>query len=188
MSRSPVTEASSPAPGMARTYVPGGTLMVSAPGRAFVSWTAARSVHAPASVDHAPSPGLASTASAVLSTVKLAAMAPLARPIKATEAMGSKSKRGLGIGCPPGARGRWVAGDRGARSPRPRALVSRPGVEIPQGFVQGSWPDPGGSSPNLPILKPGPCVVSPVRLDAALGQGYAMSCVVGNTHRPFVST
>src|SRR5438132_11256947 len=68
--------------------------MLSAPGRAFVSWTAARSVHRPARVAHAPSPGLASTASAVLSTVKLAAMAPLARPIKATEARASKSKLG----------------------------------------------------------------------------------------------
>src|SRR5438093_44862 len=71
--------------------------MLSAPGRAFASWTAARSVHCPASVAHAPSPGLASTASAVLSTVKLAAMVPLA--LKATEARASKSR--LGIGCPP---------------------------------------------------------------------------------------
>src|SRR5881396_2865085 len=165
MSRSPVTETSSPAPGMARTYVPGGTLMVSAPGRAFVSWTAARSVHAPASVAHAPSPGLASTASAVLLTVKLAAMVPLACPIKARETRASKSR--LGIGCPP---------------------VRRRLCLLPQGFVQGSSPDPGGSSPNLPILKPGPCEFTPVRLEAALGQGYAMSWVVTNSHRPFVST
>src|SRR5439155_877103 len=28
--------------------------------------------------------------------------------------------------------------------------------EAPQGFVQGSWPDPAGSSPNLPLLPPEP--------------------------------
>src|SRR5206468_11407820 len=77
---------------------------------------------------------------------------------------------------------------RGARPPRPRAVVSRPGGRPAQGFVQGSTPDPDGSSPNLPILKPGPCTVRPVVLEAALGQAYAMSCTVGNTQRPSVST
>ena len=46
---------------------------MSAPGRAFASSIAARSVHWPPEVAQRPSPGLASTASVVEFTVKLAA-------------------------------------------------------------------------------------------------------------------
>ena len=43
--------------------------MVSAPGRALASWTAARNVQLPALVRHVPLPGLESTLSVVLLTV-----------------------------------------------------------------------------------------------------------------------
>ena len=76
------------------------------------------------------------------------------------------------LGCRTTAAARWCPGS---------------GVDTPQGFVQGSSRDPAGSSPNLPILTRGPCEFSPVSLEAALGQGYAMSCVVTNCHRPFGS-
>ena len=48
-------------------------LMRSAPARALVSWIAARSVQAPVAEAHTPLPGATSTASAVLSTVNVAA-------------------------------------------------------------------------------------------------------------------
>jgi hypothetical protein len=64
-SRSPVAEASSLTPGIDSITVPAGRTTVSAPGEAFASWTAARSVHAPAAVAHAASPGWTSTTSAV---------------------------------------------------------------------------------------------------------------------------
>src|SRR5439155_2914315 len=170
MSRSPVAEASSPAPGMARTYVPRGTLMLSAPGRAFASWTAARSVHCPASVAHTPSPGLASTASAVLSTVKLAAMVPSARPIKAREARASKSR--LGIGCPPVRR--RSGNQRQPVLPRvlePKAAESRATavldhrsralVSPPSGIRAGQLARPRRIVAELPDLEAGPLRVQP---------------------------
>ena len=51
------------------------SITVSRPASAFASWIAARSVHVPAPVAQAPSPGVASTASAVVSTMKVAAHA-----------------------------------------------------------------------------------------------------------------
>src|SRR5712692_3087647 len=55
--------------------MPDGRMIVSGPGRALLSWTAARSEQVPAAVAQAPSPGLASTASSVVSTVNVAARA-----------------------------------------------------------------------------------------------------------------
>src|SRR2546425_290334 len=72
-SRSPVAAASSPCPAIVSTYVPAGTTIVSGPARAFASWIAARRVHELVAVAHLPSPGVASTASAVLLTVNVAA-------------------------------------------------------------------------------------------------------------------
>ena len=53
--------------------MPAGKVITSAPARALASWMAARSVQAPPAVAQTPLPGLASLASAVLSTVKPAA-------------------------------------------------------------------------------------------------------------------
>src|SRR5882724_11764594 len=53
-------------------------MMVSAPGRAFASWTAARRVHWPPALAQIPSPGEASTASIVLVTLNVAARARVA--------------------------------------------------------------------------------------------------------------
>ena len=72
-SRSPVAAASSSCPAIVSVYVPAGTLIVSDPARAFASWIAARSVHTAPAVAQTPSPGVASTASAVESTLKVAA-------------------------------------------------------------------------------------------------------------------
>src|ERR671914_2732272 len=55
--------------------MPPGSWISSAPGRAFASWIAARSVQAPATVLQTPSPTLASRASAVLLTVNRAGLA-----------------------------------------------------------------------------------------------------------------
>jgi hypothetical protein len=72
MSRSPVSDASSPDPGMPSVNVPTRpNVIVSSPGRAFASSTAARRVHCPAAVAHVPSPRLTSTASPKLSTWKV---------------------------------------------------------------------------------------------------------------------
>ena len=65
MSRSPVVASFWFSGGIPSAYVPGGTSMTSAPGSAFVSWIAARSVQSPATVAQAPSPTTASTASLV---------------------------------------------------------------------------------------------------------------------------
>src|SRR5262249_13730415 len=54
---------------------PAGSTTLAAPTRALASWMAARSVHAPSALAHTPSPGDASTASAVLLTVKRAVVA-----------------------------------------------------------------------------------------------------------------
>src|SRR3954468_20922112 len=64
-----------------RSYMPGGTLIESGPGRAFASMIAARRVHAPDGVEaQIPSPGLASGSSFVLFTVNPAAEAGLMGP------------------------------------------------------------------------------------------------------------
>ena len=76
MSRSPFASRFWFSGGISSLYVPAGSEIASAPERAFVSWIAARSVHAPAAVLHAPSPMFASTASTVLVTVKTAPSAP----------------------------------------------------------------------------------------------------------------
>ncbi len=73
MSRSPVMAASSLAPAMVRVKVPAIRVMVSSPARALASMIAARSVQAikpPA--EQMPSPGLMSTASVPVVTVKFA--------------------------------------------------------------------------------------------------------------------
>ncbi len=43
-------------------------------------------------------------------------------------------------------------------------------------------------APGSARLKDSYRAARPTRLDAAFAQGYAMSCVVTNTHMPFVST
>src|SRR5438128_12700157 len=96
----------------------------------------------------------------------------------------ARRNRGASQGEKSLSRGRPAAPDHRRRPLRCLA----PRGQSPQGLVQGSWPDPAGSSPKAPILKPGPWLLIPVMLEAALGQGYAMSCVVGNTHLPFGST
>ena len=83
---------------------------------------------------------------------------------------------------------RQFAGDPRCPTTAATPWCPAPGVEAAQGFVQGSSPDPGGSSPKLEILKPGPWLLIPVMLEAALGQGYAMSCAVGNTKLPSGAT
>src|SRR6185369_1063977 len=64
--------------------------MTSAPSCALASWTAARSVHVAAAVAQMPSPGVASTASVVLLTVKVSACA-------AATAMTALSNRATGV-------------------------------------------------------------------------------------------
>ena len=73
MSRSPVAAASSRIPAMVSVYVPAGRVIASAPARALASWMAARSVQKPEAAAQMPSPGETSTASAVLSTMKVLA-------------------------------------------------------------------------------------------------------------------
>ena len=72
MSRSPVVAWFSPLPSMVNVEVPAGRTITSGPTMLFASMIAARRVHLPAESAHVPSPGLASTVSAVLFTVKLA--------------------------------------------------------------------------------------------------------------------
>ena len=66
--------------GIARVKTPAGRVTLSWPGSALASWTAARSVQVPAAVRQMPSPGSASSASAVSLTTRLwrAAAVPLA--------------------------------------------------------------------------------------------------------------
>src|SRR5262249_39912451 len=70
-SRSPVAASSSRWPGIVIVYVPAGISIRSAPGSAFASRTAARSVHAPPAVAQIPSPGVSSRSSAVLFTTNV---------------------------------------------------------------------------------------------------------------------
>src|SRR5262245_29027064 len=72
-SRSPEASVSVAARGIDSLYVPAGRMIASAPGRALVSCMAARSVQRPLAVLQTPSPGLASTSSDVVLTVKEAA-------------------------------------------------------------------------------------------------------------------
>ena len=95
--------------------MPLGTLMMSRPGQALASWIAARSVQTPLAVAQAPLPGLASTSSTVLLTVKVSAAAGAAlaaaaasAPARASIAAGS---RGGGLpGGPAGCFGHVEAG------------------------------------------------------------------------------
>ena len=77
-----------------------------------------------------------------------------------------------------------------APSPSAADCRLRPLMQLASGGQgpQGSSPDPAGSSPKFEILKPGPCWVSPGGFGAALEHGYAMSCVVTNSHLPSGST
>jgi hypothetical protein len=78
MSRSPVAMSFWLIGGIAIAYVPEGTSITSAPGRALASWIAARSVQEPVRVAQLPSPGRASTASLVLPTTNSAGLAAAA--------------------------------------------------------------------------------------------------------------
>ena len=84
MSRSPVALAFSPVPGMDSVYVPGGTVIVSAPVHALASIMAARREHCPPEFasEQIPSPGLKSAVSLVVFTANAYAKAtrPGSRP------------------------------------------------------------------------------------------------------------
>lgn len=72
MSRSPFAAASSPVPLMVSRYVPAGSVMTSLPASSLASMIAARNDVLPEASWATPSPGLASTVSPVVLTVKLA--------------------------------------------------------------------------------------------------------------------
>ena len=100
MSRSPFSARFWLNPAIASSYVPGGSEIVSVPGRAFDSCTAARSVQRTGeAVAQVPSPGAASTASAVLSTTSttpveaLAAVKPTAVPSAPTRTTTARKLR-----------------------------------------------------------------------------------------------
>src|SRR5687767_2766498 len=78
-------------------------MIVSVPGQAFVSITAARSVHTAAAVRHWPSPGAASGTSAALFTVTVRAVAPgVGVGVVVRVAVGVWVRVGLLVGVPVG--------------------------------------------------------------------------------------